>query len=258
MMVPAPRRPLLPDHSVELSRWRWRPARWGRRSPRAARWSIKPAGAHSADDAVLLSTSSPRRACRPACRQRDHDLGHRRRCLGADHRRPAAAQAQLHRLHCRSGAGCSQQASEGVLRTSMEWAAATRPFLVFDDADLDAAVEGAMLAKFRDAGEACTAANRFIVARGSRRRVRGRCQARGSGDSRSGGAPRRACNGPLINAGGGATRPTPWCGDAVSAAPRWWPAGTSSTGRASSTSQRSSRRTPGSRHPARGGFGPVS
>jgi succinate-semialdehyde dehydrogenase/glutarate-semialdehyde dehydrogenase len=37
------------------------------------------------------------------------------------------------------------------------------PFLVFEDADLDAAVEGAMLAKFRNIGEACTAANRFLV-----------------------------------------------------------------------------------------------
>ena len=38
------------------------------------------------------------------------------------------------------------------------------PFLVFDDADLDAAVEGAMIAKMRNVGEACTSANRFHVA----------------------------------------------------------------------------------------------
>jgi succinate-semialdehyde dehydrogenase/glutarate-semialdehyde dehydrogenase len=37
------------------------------------------------------------------------------------------------------------------------------PFIVFDDADLDAALDGAMVAKMRNAGEACTAANRFIV-----------------------------------------------------------------------------------------------
>ena len=37
------------------------------------------------------------------------------------------------------------------------------PFLIFDDADLGAAVDGAMLAKFRNIGQACTAANRFIV-----------------------------------------------------------------------------------------------
>ena len=46
------------------------------------------------------------------------------------------------------------------------------PFLVFDDADLDAAVEGAMIAKMRNIGEACTAANRFHVADVGRRRVR--------------------------------------------------------------------------------------
>ncbi len=40
------------------------------------------------------------------------------------------------------------------------------PFLVFDDADLDAALDGAMVAKMRNAGEACTAANRFYVQAG--------------------------------------------------------------------------------------------
>jgi succinate-semialdehyde dehydrogenase/glutarate-semialdehyde dehydrogenase len=49
-----------------------------------------------------------------------------------------------------------------VLRTSMELGG-NAPFLVFDDADLDAAVDGAMLAKFRNVGQACTAANRFLV-----------------------------------------------------------------------------------------------
>ena len=37
------------------------------------------------------------------------------------------------------------------------------PFLVFEDADVDAAVDGAMIAKMRNMGEACTAANRFLV-----------------------------------------------------------------------------------------------
>jgi len=55
-----------------------------------------------------------------------------------------------------------QQAAEGILRTSMELGG-NAPFLIFDDADLGAAVEGAMLAKFRNIGQACTAANRFIV-----------------------------------------------------------------------------------------------
>jgi succinate-semialdehyde dehydrogenase/glutarate-semialdehyde dehydrogenase len=55
-----------------------------------------------------------------------------------------------------------QQAADGILRTSMELGG-NAPFLIFDDADLGAAVDGAMLAKFRNIGQACTAANRFIV-----------------------------------------------------------------------------------------------
>lgn len=57
-----------------------------------------------------------------------------------------------------------KQAANGVLRTSMELGG-NAPFLVFEDADLDDAVEGAIQAKFRNIGQACTAANRFIVAR---------------------------------------------------------------------------------------------
>jgi succinate-semialdehyde dehydrogenase/glutarate-semialdehyde dehydrogenase len=53
-------------------------------------------------------------------------------------------------------------ASEQLLRVSMELGG-NAPFLVFGDADLDAAVEGAVLAKMRNIGEACTAANRFLV-----------------------------------------------------------------------------------------------
>ncbi|MDJ0338121.1 NAD-dependent succinate-semialdehyde dehydrogenase [Cryobacterium sp. PH31-O1] len=52
--------------------------------------------------------------------------------------------------------------AENVLRTSMELGG-NAPFLVFADADLDKAVEGALIAKFRNIGQACTAANRFIV-----------------------------------------------------------------------------------------------
>ncbi|HLS01440.1 MAG TPA: NAD-dependent succinate-semialdehyde dehydrogenase [Beutenbergiaceae bacterium] len=54
------------------------------------------------------------------------------------------------------------QAADKVLRTSMELGG-NAPFIVFDDADLDKAVEGALAAKFRNIGQACTAANRFIV-----------------------------------------------------------------------------------------------
>ena len=55
-----------------------------------------------------------------------------------------------------------EQSAEQVLRVSMELGG-NAPFLVFEDADLGAAVEGAMLAKMRNVGEACTAANRFHV-----------------------------------------------------------------------------------------------
>jgi succinate-semialdehyde dehydrogenase/glutarate-semialdehyde dehydrogenase len=58
-----------------------------------------------------------------------------------------------------------EQSAPGLLRTSMELGG-NAPFLVFDDADIDAAVEGALIAKMRNGGEACTAANRFHVAEG--------------------------------------------------------------------------------------------
>ncbi|MGN6751003.1 MAG: NAD-dependent succinate-semialdehyde dehydrogenase [Intrasporangium sp.] len=60
------------------------------------------------------------------------------------------------------GRSLMEQASEQILRVSMELGG-NAPFLVFGDADLDKAVEGAMLAKMRNIGEACTAANRFYV-----------------------------------------------------------------------------------------------
>jgi succinate-semialdehyde dehydrogenase / glutarate-semialdehyde dehydrogenase len=55
-----------------------------------------------------------------------------------------------------------EQAAGNILRISMELGG-NAPFLIFEDADLGKAVEGAMLAKFRNIGQACTAANRFIV-----------------------------------------------------------------------------------------------
>ncbi len=58
-----------------------------------------------------------------------------------------------------------EQCADQVLRTSMELGG-NAPFIVFEDADLDAAVDGAMLAKMRNIGEACTAANRFYVQAG--------------------------------------------------------------------------------------------
>jgi succinate-semialdehyde dehydrogenase/glutarate-semialdehyde dehydrogenase len=58
-----------------------------------------------------------------------------------------------------------EQSADKILKVSMELGG-NAPFLVFDDADLDAAVEGALLAKMRNIGEACTSANRFHVAGG--------------------------------------------------------------------------------------------
>jgi len=57
------------------------------------------------------------------------------------------------------------KAGSRIMRTSMELGG-NAPFVVFDDADLDAAIEGAMLAKMRNAGETCVAANRFYVQAG--------------------------------------------------------------------------------------------
>lgn len=54
------------------------------------------------------------------------------------------------------------EAADCVLNTAMELGG-NAPFIVMEDADIDAAVEGAMLAKMRNLGEACTAANRFYV-----------------------------------------------------------------------------------------------
>jgi succinate-semialdehyde dehydrogenase/glutarate-semialdehyde dehydrogenase len=57
------------------------------------------------------------------------------------------------------------EAADTVISCSMELGG-NAPFIVFDDADLDAAIEGAMIAKMRNGGEACTAANRFLVQSG--------------------------------------------------------------------------------------------
>lgn len=58
-----------------------------------------------------------------------------------------------------------RKAADSVINCSMELGG-NAPFLIFDDADIEVAIEGAMLAKMRNGGEACTAANRFYVQRG--------------------------------------------------------------------------------------------
>ncbi|PML47375.1 succinate-semialdehyde dehydrogenase (NADP(+)) [Vibrio lentus] len=62
----------------------------------------------------------------------------------------------------RVGSILMAQAAKGIKRTSMELGG-NAPFIVFDDADIDAAVQGAMASKFRNAGQTCVCANRFYV-----------------------------------------------------------------------------------------------
>lgn len=79
---------------------------------------------------------------------------------------PIIADPRLRKLSFTGSTAVGQrliaQAASGVLRVSMELGG-NAPFIVFDDADLDKAVDGAILAKFRNIGQACTAANRFLV-----------------------------------------------------------------------------------------------
>jgi succinate-semialdehyde dehydrogenase/glutarate-semialdehyde dehydrogenase len=80
---------------------------------------------------------------------------------------PLLADSRLRKLSFTGSTAVGQQliasSAPQVLRVSMELGG-NAPFLVFADADLDAAVDGAMVAKMRNGGEACTAANRFHVA----------------------------------------------------------------------------------------------
>ena len=93
-----------------------------------------------------------------------------------------------------------EQSAEGLLRTSMELGG-NAPFLVFEDADVDAAVEGAMIAKMRNIGEACTAANRFHVADAGARRVHGEARRSKLGEMKVGrGTDEGVEVGPLIDA----------------------------------------------------------
>jgi len=79
----------------------------------------------------------------------------------------ALADARVRKLSFTGSTGVGSllltQAAGRIVDSSMELGG-NDPFIVCDDADLDAAVEGAMLAKMRNGGQACTAANRFLVA----------------------------------------------------------------------------------------------
>ena len=115
-------------------------------------------------------------------------LGRRVRARSSATRGCASSRSRARR---RSASGCWSRRREGVLRTSMELGG-NAPFVVFEDADLDKAVDGAMVAKFRNIGQACTAANRFIVHRSVADEFARRVTERGARRSRSAAAPRTA------------------------------------------------------------------
>ncbi len=97
------------------------------------------------------------------------------------------------------GKALVKQSSDKLLRTSMELGG-NAPFIVFDDADVDAAVEGAVLAKMRNGGEACTAANRFHVANAVREEFTDKLVKRMSEFTLGNGLDESSSLGPLINA----------------------------------------------------------
>jgi succinate-semialdehyde dehydrogenase/glutarate-semialdehyde dehydrogenase len=90
-------------------------------------------------------------------------------------------------------------AAESVVSCSMELGG-NAPFLVFDDADLDATIDGAMIAKMRNGGQACTAANRFYVQRGIAPEFSRRLAEAMTGMRMGPGADPGVQLGPLVNA----------------------------------------------------------
>ncbi|WP_018601908.1 NAD-dependent succinate-semialdehyde dehydrogenase [Mycobacterium sp. 155] len=112
------------------------------------------------------------------------------------------------------GKALVKQSADKLLRTSMELGG-NAPFIVFDDADIDAAVEGAVLAKMRNGGEACTAANRFHVANSVREEFTDKLVKRMSEFTLGKGIDPASTLGPLINSSQVATV-TELVSDAVS------------------------------------------
>lgn len=96
------------------------------------------------------------------------------------------------------GKALVKQSADKLLRTSMELGG-NAPFIVFDDADVDAAVDGAILAKMRNGGEACTAANRFHVANSVREEFTDKLVKRMSEFTLGKGIDPSSTLGPLIN-----------------------------------------------------------
>jgi succinate-semialdehyde dehydrogenase/glutarate-semialdehyde dehydrogenase len=97
------------------------------------------------------------------------------------------------------GKALAKQSSDKLLRLSLELGG-NAPFIVFDDADVDAAVDGAILAKMRNGGEACTASNRFHVANAVREEFTEKLVKRMSEFTLGNGLDESSTLGPLINA----------------------------------------------------------
>ncbi len=96
------------------------------------------------------------------------------------------------------GKALVKQSADKLLRTSMELGG-NAPFIVFDDADVDTAVDGAILAKMRNGGEACTAANRFHVANSVREEFTEKLVKRMSEFTLGKGIDPASTLGPLVN-----------------------------------------------------------
>ncbi len=97
------------------------------------------------------------------------------------------------------GKALAKQSSDQLLRLSLELGG-NAPFIVFDDADVDAAVEGALLAKMRNGGEACTASNRFHVANAVREEFTEKLVKKMSEFTLGNGLDESSTLGPLVNA----------------------------------------------------------
>jgi succinate-semialdehyde dehydrogenase/glutarate-semialdehyde dehydrogenase len=90
------------------------------------------------------------------------------------------------------------EAADNVVRPAMELGG-NAPFIVFDDADIDAAIDGAMIAKMRNMGEACTAANRFYVQEKVHDEFARKLTAKMSGLKMGNGLDDGVALGPLVN-----------------------------------------------------------
>ncbi|MDT7756619.1 MAG: succinate-semialdehyde dehydrogenase / glutarate-semialdehyde dehydrogenase [Mycobacterium sp.] len=97
------------------------------------------------------------------------------------------------------GKALAKQSADKLLRLSLELGG-NAPFIVFDDADVDAAVEGALLAKMRNGGEACTASNRFHVANAVREEFTQKLVKRMAEFKLGNGLEEGSTLGPLVNA----------------------------------------------------------